>query len=80
MRRQLTVFIRTGCHLCEDMLQALQQRQAALGFSYETVDITGRPELESLYGTKVPVLVRGGLEICHYFLDEAALQQCFGDD
>ena len=79
MNRQLTVYIRSGCHLCEDMLQELQQRQAALGFSLETVDIDGRPELESQYGTKVPVLVQGAREICHYFLDEVALKQCFGD-
>ena len=79
MNRHLTVYIRDGCHLCEDMLQELQQRQAVLGFSLETVDIDGRPELETRYGALVPVLVHGDQELCHYFLDEVALKQCFGD-
>ncbi len=77
MSQELTVYIRTGCHLCEDMLQELQQRQAGLGFSLRIVDISGRPELEALYGTKVPVLTRDENEVCHYFLDAVALQRCF---
>lgn len=79
MSRHLTVFIRRGCHLCEDMLLELQRHQAELGYSLETVDITGQPALESRYGTKVPVLTLDGREICHYFLDEVALKQCIGE-
>ena len=79
MNRQLTIYIRTGCHLCEDMLQELNLRQAALGFTLQVVDIADKPELGSLYGTKVPVLTHAGEEICHYFLDEVALRQCFED-
>jgi len=79
MSRELTIYIRTGCHLCEDMLQELNLRQKSLGFSLQTVDIADKPELESLYGTKVPVLTHDGAEICHYFLDEVALRQCFED-
>jgi len=77
MSRQLTLYIRNGCHLCEDMLQQLNLKQASLGFKLQTVEITGKPALESLYGTKVPVLTCAGQEVCHYFLDEVALQQCF---
>ena len=79
MSRELTVYIRAGCHLCEDMLQELHYRQAGLDFTLQTVDINGRPELEALYGTKVPVLTRAGKEVCHYFLDEVALHRCFED-
>lgn len=77
MSRQLTLYIRTGCHLCEDMLQELNLRQDLLGFNLQTVDIDGKPELEALYGTKVPVLSHAGVEVCHYFLDEVALHRCF---
>ena len=79
MSRQLTIYIRRGCHLCEDMLQELNLRREILGFTLQAVDIDDKPELASLYGTKVPVLTYQGTEICHYFLDEVALQQCFGD-
>ena len=79
MSPQLTIYIRTGCHLCEDMLQELQQRQASMNFMLDVIDIDGQPDLEPQYGTKVPVLVSGNQEICHYFLDEVAFKQCFRD-
>lgn len=79
MSRELTIYIRTGCHLCEDMLQELNLRQEGLGFTLQIVDIVSKPELESLFGTKVPVLTHAEQEICHYFLDEVALQRCIED-
>jgi hypothetical protein len=33
------------------------------------VDVDRHPELEEKWGDKVPVLLDGDLEICHYFLD-----------
>jgi thioredoxin reductase (NADPH) len=35
------------------------------------------PELEAKWGEKVPVVLAGGLELCHYFLDEAAVRAHF---
>jgi len=77
LKTELTVYVRSGCHLCEDMVDELQLRQASLGFSLQIVDIAGKPELEPLYGTKVPVLRHKDEEICHYFLDEVSLLRCF---
>lgn len=73
MSQRLTVYIRTGCHLCEDMLLLLHELQPDLGFGLDLVDISGNQQLEAQYGTKVPVLMAAGQEICHYFLDKAAL-------
>jgi thioredoxin reductase (NADPH) len=39
------------------------------------VPIDNNKELEQAYGTKVPVLVCGDEEVCHYFLDMQALKQ-----
>jgi len=39
------------------------------------VDIDSDPELVARYGHKVPVLVGGDEEICHYFLDEPQLAE-----
>lgn len=75
MSQQLTVYLRTGCHLCEDMLAILYELQPALDFGLDLVDISGNPQLEAQYGTKVPVLVGAEQEICHYFLDKAALER-----
>ena len=72
---RLTLYGRTYCHLCEDMVRALQSLQGELQFSIEIVDVDADPALESRYGEFVPVLVApDGGEICHYFLDLTALK------
>ncbi len=76
MKPVLTLYSRFHCHLCQDMLALLQERRADFGFQLEVVDIDSDPELVKRYGEKVPVLMQGKLEICHYYLDEAALKAC----
>lgn len=51
--------------------------QQHFGFVVEVVDIDRDDRLRALYDEKVPVLSDGEQEICHYFLDEAALQRHF---
>ncbi len=47
-------------------------------FSVEMVDIDSSERLVQAYGHKVPVLSGvGGEEICHYFLDQQALDAYF---
>ncbi len=70
---KLMLYTRTGCHLCEDMEQALPELAAELGFTVETVVIDNNNELEQAYGTKVPVLTIGSEIVCEYFIDKIAL-------
>jgi thioredoxin reductase (NADPH) len=78
-RPSLTLYIRGYCHLCDDMRAAIAPWRERFGFELEEVDVDDDPELEDRYGEKVPVLVEGEREICHYYLDEAALRHCFDD-
>jgi thioredoxin reductase (NADPH) len=41
------------------------------------LDVDAFPELEAEWGEKVPVVLAGDLELCHYFLDEAAVRAHF---
>ena len=66
---RLTVLARTYCHLCDDMIAALEQLQGRYRFDIEIVDVDKHPELEEKWGEKVPVLLDGARELCHYFLD-----------
>ena len=43
--RQLTVYVRRGCHLCTDMTQALERLRQELDFEINTVDIERDPQL-----------------------------------
>jgi hypothetical protein len=75
---RLRVYVRSGCHLCDAMLDELEASRQQWPFKLEVVDILGRPELEARYGSRIPVLcTTGDEEICHYFLDAAALDQYF---
>jgi len=75
---QLTVYTRRGCHLCIEMVQALERLRPELGFQLRDVDIDSDSELRSRYDTRVPVLADGEVEICYYFLEEARLRAHLG--
>ena len=73
MRPKLTVLSREYCSLCEDLIAALKVFQGRYDFDIEVVDVDRHPGLEEKWGDKVPVLLDGDLEICHYFLDAGAV-------
>ena len=71
--RLLTVYSRTYCHLCDDLLAALRILQGRFVFDIEVVDVDSDAALEARYGELVPVVEAEGRELCHYFMDEAAV-------
>ena len=73
IKPRLTVLSREYCHLCEDMISALRTLQGRFSFDIQVVDVDNHPEVEAKWGDKVPVLLDGEIEICHYHLDVAAL-------
>lgn len=79
MSPRFILYSRSYCHLCEDMLAALQAFMARQGQAYTVgvVDVDADPALVARYDELVPVLVAepAGTELCHYFLDEAALRR-----
>ena len=74
---RFTLYSRSWCHLCEDMLAALRTlEQPGRAFDVEVIDVDADPALEARFNELVPVLY-GDLaepELCHYFLDEAAVR------
>ena len=72
---RLTVYERAGCHLCDDMVSTLSEWKAEFEFEIERVDVDTSPELAARFGAKVPVLMHGSFEVCHFFLDLNALRR-----
>lgn len=73
------VYSRSYCHLCEDMLGALQALSGEHSFTVEVVDVDADEALVAQYDELVPVLIgsRDGaamIQLCHYFLDEAKVR------
>ncbi len=69
------VYSRKECHLCKDMIRALRSIQEQSAFEFEIIDIDKDTQLISRYGERIPVLLasKDGTEICHYHLDQTAL-------
>ncbi len=72
---QLILYVRRDCHLCAEMHRELMDLGARLLLTVEMVDIDSDPQLPARSGHKVPVLVGGDEELCHYFLDEPQLAE-----
>ncbi|VVE59072.1 glutaredoxin [Pandoraea iniqua] len=70
----LTLYGRKWCHLCDDMLAALEAMRPAWDFSVTVVDVDSDPVLEAIYDEIVPVLALGERELCRYRFDAAAVQ------
>lgn len=69
----LTLYSRTWCHLCDDMLSGLRSLQSGQPFALTVIDVDSDPALEQRFGEFVPVLMHGDRELCHYHLDSAAV-------
>ncbi|MGB7990052.1 MAG: glutaredoxin family protein [Candidatus Methylophosphatis roskildensis] len=70
----LTLYSRQWCHLCDDMAEALLRLQGEFRFNLEVFDVDADPALEARFDERVPVLEGDGKELCHHFLDEAAVR------
>jgi glutaredoxin len=57
---ELELMTRPGCHLCEEMKEALVEAARGLEIRLREVDISQDSDLESRYGDDVPVLFVNG--------------------
>ena len=79
-----TLYSRSYCHLCDDMLAALHKMGQGHQYAVDVVDVDLCPGLVAKYDELVPVLFgkkdhTEPIELCHYFLDSAKLSAFFED-
>jgi len=77
--RRLTLYSRQYCHLCQDMLAALETLRGEYSFDVTVLDVDADPALLARYDERVPVLVAAETELCHYFLDLDAVRACLAE-
>ncbi len=70
---ELTVFSRPGCHLCEVLVEELLPLVRGRA-QVTVVNIDDDPALTERYGLRIPVVSKGGQELCHYHLDADAVR------
>ena len=55
--KKVTVYSRTGCHLCESAIGKIESVKPELNFNLEVKLIDNNPELEKQYGEQIPVIL-----------------------
>lgn len=76
---QFTLYSRSYCHLCDDMLVQLKGVLKNTPHLIDVIDVDADEKLVALFDELVPVLFarkgeEGARQICHYFLDEVKLK------
>ncbi len=69
----VTIYGRTGCHLCEDALKVLESLKDELNFEIEEILIDGNEELQGLYGEQIPVTHIDGIDQGHAIHQDSQL-------
>lgn len=74
------LYSRSYCHLCDDLLEALQALSSEYPFTVEVIDIDTDEKLIAQFDELVPVLFgqKNGAEtvqLCNYFLDEVKVRK-----
>jgi glutaredoxin len=72
----VTIYSRSGCHLCESAEATIENLKAELDFELEIKLIDDNPELEKLYGHEVPVIHINGEHHDFFRVDVERFKSC----
>ena len=69
MSCKLVLYTRKACHLCDEMLAALEPLLKQYRTKVNIIDIDGDSRLVRTYGTRIPVLMSAGQVLCEARLE-----------
>jgi glutaredoxin len=67
----VTIYGRTGCHLCENAVNSLRSVKDQLNLEITEILIDNNKELEDLYGQLIPVIHIDGKYFSHFRINLA---------
>ena len=68
--REVIVYSRKGCHLCEIVKESLVKLQKRGGFNWHEIDVDSNAEIRHRYTDEVPVVFINGRKAFKYHMDE----------
>jgi len=68
--REVVVYSRKGCHLCEIVKETLNKLQRRGGFTWRAVDVDSDDRLRRQFTDEVPVVFIDGRKAFKYRMDE----------
>jgi glutaredoxin len=70
LAREVVVYSRKGCHLCEIVKETLTKLQRRGGFRWREVDVDADEDLRRQFTDEVPVVFIDGRKAFKYRMDE----------
>jgi len=77
--RDVTLYTRPGCHLCEDAKSAIAPLLQEFGARLSEVNIDEDPELRERYGLDIPVIFIGQHKAAKHRVDLAQFRRQLAD-
>jgi thioredoxin-like negative regulator of GroEL len=71
----ITIYWRSGCHLCEVIHRMARRLQADLSFRLYYIDVDSNPDLVGRFGDRVPVVLIDQREIFSGKVTESQLRR-----
>ena len=68
--REVVVYSRKGCHLCEIVKESLVKLQRQAGFTWREIDVDSDEELRRQFTDEVPVVFINGRKAFKYRMAE----------
>jgi len=79
LSKELIVYYRDGCHLCDLVMDSLSRLQQELGYEIKQIDIDNDPQVtkrkRKQYNADIPVVTYQDEVIFYHFFDEIAVRQ-----
>jgi glutaredoxin len=70
LAREVIVYSRKGCHLCEIVKESLIKLERRGGFTWREVDVDSNEDLRRQYNDEVPVVFIDGRKAFKYHMEE----------
>jgi glutaredoxin len=79
MNREVVLYSRSECHLCDIAEKVLEEVLGERGWRYRKIDVDSRADLRSRFGEDVPVVVIEGEIAFQHRLNAQALETYLND-
>jgi len=82
MARDVTVYSRERCHLCEEAIETIERvaTEEGVAVAIDEVDVDEDPDLAAEYGDRVPYVLVDGRPKFKYRVDEGELRSLLTAD
>jgi glutaredoxin len=74
-KRQVILYTRPGCHLCDDAKQTMQAANCSNEYTLQEINIESDPELLRRYQHDIPVITIDGVEAFRHRITSDAFRE-----